>query len=210
MTPPSRFPRMTILPRRHPPARSAGWWAVVLPLALMMASDYKLRSRDVDQAVGGSADLTVLVEIAIYGSAALYLYYRFGLRPPRRRTTGLLLVGFCVQTFLSLFNPRPVLTVERGELRASGLQGRRRPERRHRTFDVDAHAAQQPAFPEDHDPGAHRHRQQQHRHRARDRVTLLPEVREAAHPQSPSTASMPYRPVWRPARKRAARSAPCA
>jgi hypothetical protein len=34
---------------------------------------------------------------------------------------GLLLVGFCVQTFLSLFNPKPVLTVERGELRLGTL-----------------------------------------------------------------------------------------
>ena len=63
----------SVFPRRRPPAPSAGWWAFTLPLALMLASDYKLRSRDVDNAVGGSADLTVLVEIAIYGAAAFYL-----------------------------------------------------------------------------------------------------------------------------------------
>ncbi|MFF5260774.1 O-antigen ligase family protein [Actinomadura viridis] len=117
MTPRGQFPRPILLPRRRPPVRSAGWWAVVLPLALMLASDYKLRSRDVDQSVGGSADLTVLVEIAIYGFAALYLYYRFGLRPPSRPTTGLLLAawGFAAYVAMSaLWSPYPALGVVRG------------------------------------------------------------------------------------------------
>src|SRR6184192_3731628 len=44
-----------------------------------------------------------------------------------------------------------------------------------RARDVDTHAAQQPAFPEDHHPGAHRHHEQQRRDAAGDEVTLLPE-----------------------------------
>ncbi|MUN39974.1 O-antigen ligase family protein [Actinomadura litoris] len=106
-----------ILPRRTPPAPSAGWWAAALPLALMLASDYKLRSREVDQAVGGSADLTVLVEIAVYGAAAMYLVYTFGLRPPTRRTTGLLFAGwvFCgYVAFTALWSPFNPLGIVRG------------------------------------------------------------------------------------------------
>ncbi|WP_165494978.1 O-antigen ligase family protein [Actinomadura roseirufa] len=106
-----------LFPRRRPPAASAGWWAWTLPLALMLASDYKLRSRAVDQAVGGSADLTVLVEVAIYGMAALYLVHRFGLRAPTRRITGLLFAAwaFCgYVAFSALWSPFKSLGMVRG------------------------------------------------------------------------------------------------
>ncbi|MFB4313045.1 O-antigen ligase family protein [Actinomadura sp. 21ATH] len=104
MTSTGRFPRPTLLPRHRlrPAVPSAGWWSVVLPLALMLSSDYKLRSREVDQAVGGSADLTVLVEIGVYGFAALYLYYRFGLRAPSRPTTGLLLAAWAWAGYVAM------------------------------------------------------------------------------------------------------------
>lgn len=109
-----------LFPRRRPPAPTAGWWAYALPLALMLASDYKLRSREVDQSVGGSADLTVLLEIGIYGAAALYLAYRFGLRLPTRRTTGLLFAAWAWAGYAalsSLWSPYKSLGVVRaGEL----------------------------------------------------------------------------------------------
>jgi O-antigen ligase len=113
------LPKVTILPRSRPrPAvPTAGWWVVVLPLALMLSSDYKLRSRDVDQAVGGSADLTVLAEIAVYGFAALYLHYRFRLRPPSRRPTGLLLAAWAwagYVAFSALWSPFLKLGLVRG------------------------------------------------------------------------------------------------
>ncbi|GAA2422072.1 hypothetical protein GCM10010191_37170 [Actinomadura vinacea] len=119
MTTTGPFPRPTLLPGRHrrQAVPTSGWWAVMLPLALMLASDYKLRNREADQAVGGSADLTVLVEIAVYGFAALYLYYRFGLRPPSRPTTGLLLAawGFAVYWAMSaLWSPFMSLGIVRG------------------------------------------------------------------------------------------------
>jgi O-antigen ligase len=106
-----------LLPRRTPPAPTAGWWAYVLPLALMLASDYKLRSRGVDQSVGGTADLTVLVEIGVYGLAGLYLVNRFGLGPPRRRVSGLLLaawVFFGYAAASALWSPYKSLGVVRG------------------------------------------------------------------------------------------------
>jgi exopolysaccharide production protein ExoQ len=117
MTATGRFPRLTLLPRHGPPVPSSGWWAVVLPLALMLSSDYKLRSREVDQSVGGNADLTVLMEIGVYGFAALFLYYRFGLRPPSRPTTGLLLAAWGFAAYLAmsaLWSPFRELGVVRG------------------------------------------------------------------------------------------------
>jgi O-antigen ligase len=117
MTATGRFPRLTFLPGYRPAPPAAGWWAVVLPLALMLSSDYKLRSREVDQAVSGSADLTVLVEIGVYGFAALYLYYRFGLRAPSRPATGLLLAAWGFAAYLAmsaLWSPFPSLGVVRG------------------------------------------------------------------------------------------------
>ena len=90
-------------------------------------------------------------------------------------------------------------------------------------------AAQQPALPEDHHPGADRHRQQQQRDEAADGVGAVPELCEAVHvgrvrvgggcgaveasgrrAQSPSTSFMSYRPLALPARKRAARRLPWA
>ncbi|MFC9976916.1 O-antigen ligase family protein [Spirillospora sp. NPDC127200] len=117
MTPTGTFPRPVLFARRRPSAPTAGWWTYVLPLALMLASDYKLRSREVDQAVGGSADLTVLVEIAVYGLAALYLVHRFGLRPPTHKITGLLLAGWAFAVYVAmsaLWSPFKALGVVRG------------------------------------------------------------------------------------------------
>jgi exopolysaccharide production protein ExoQ len=102
-------------------ARSTGSearrWPVVLPLALMLASDYKLRSRPVGETVGGSPDLTIFIEIGVYGLAALFLYFRFGLRPPTRRTTGLLFMGWTWAGYVALsalWTPYLQLGVVRG------------------------------------------------------------------------------------------------
>lgn len=111
------MPVTSLFPRHRPRPRSAGRWTLALPLALMLASDYKLRSREVDQAVGGSADLTVLAEIGVYGMAAFWLVYRFGLRPPTRRLTGLLFAGWAFAMFVALsalWSPFKALGVVRG------------------------------------------------------------------------------------------------
>ncbi|MBO2446997.1 O-antigen ligase family protein [Actinomadura barringtoniae] len=92
-----------LFPRRHRVlSPSAGRWTLVLPLALMLASDYKLRSRSAEQTVGGGADFTVLLEIAVYGAAALFLVWRFGLRPPTRRITGLQFAAWVFAGFVAL------------------------------------------------------------------------------------------------------------
>lgn len=83
-------------------SRLAPWWPTMLPLGLMLASDYKLRSRANDQAISGSADFMVLAEIGVYALAALFLYLRFGLRPPTRRVHGLLLAAWAWAVYAAL------------------------------------------------------------------------------------------------------------
>jgi exopolysaccharide production protein ExoQ len=104
-----------ILPRRF----TAGLpgWQVVLPLALILASDYKLRSRANDESIGGKPDLTILLEIGVYALAALFLYFRFGLRAPARRRSGLLLLAWAwagYAAFTALWSPFPMLSIVRG------------------------------------------------------------------------------------------------
>jgi exopolysaccharide production protein ExoQ len=91
-------------------------WPAILPPALILASDYKLRSREAGASLSGGADLMVLVEIAIYAAAALFMYRRFGLRPPVRRTTGLLFAAWSWGGFLALsalWSPYPAISVVR-------------------------------------------------------------------------------------------------
>lgn len=105
------------LSSQRPRLTADGRWVVLLSLVLMLASDYKLRSRAVDQTVGGSADLTVLAEIGVYGLVALCLYRRFGIRPPTRRTTGLLFAAWSFGVYVAmsaLWSPFPQLGVVRG------------------------------------------------------------------------------------------------
>ena len=63
------------------------WWTTVTVLVLMVASEYKLRLRADDQAIAGSADPFILLEIACYAAVAAFLVRRFGLsvRPTRVR-----------------------------------------------------------------------------------------------------------------------------
>lgn len=84
--------------RQEPPA----WWPTILPLALILASEYKLRSRSGNEAIGGGVDATILIEIGVYGLIAVYLYRRFGLRPPRRRAPYVLLLAWVFAAYLAL------------------------------------------------------------------------------------------------------------
>jgi len=109
---------ITRFDRRRAAKADAGvpWWPVVLPLVMMLASDYKLRSREAGASLSGSADLTVLFEIAVYGGVALFLYRRFGLRPPTRRTTGLMFMAWAWTSYLALsalWSPYPAIAVVR-------------------------------------------------------------------------------------------------
>jgi exopolysaccharide production protein ExoQ len=85
---------------RRPPRLA--WWPAVLPLLLMLISDDKLRLRPPEESIAGQADRTVVVEIAVYVCVAIYLYLRFGLRPPRRRATILTVLAWLFAGYAAL------------------------------------------------------------------------------------------------------------
>lgn len=96
---------------RREAALRASWW---LPLLLLVASDYKLRRRASDQAISGSADPFIFLELGVYLAVGCYLLVR--LRPTLRNhavmvwTAGYLLAA-AVST---LYAPFPVFALVRG------------------------------------------------------------------------------------------------
>jgi exopolysaccharide production protein ExoQ len=92
-------------------------WPAILPLLLMVVSDYKFRQRSIDDSLGGRPDITVVLEVGIYLAAGIALLSEYMRRPGRVRVNvGLLaLWGWGVTMFLSaLISPFPVLATVRG------------------------------------------------------------------------------------------------
>jgi O-antigen ligase len=78
-------------PAAGPPLPSLGsvlhrWWFAICALTLIVASDYKLRVRNPRQALGGSIDSLIVLELFLYGLVGLYLVFTRA-RPPRVRRT---------------------------------------------------------------------------------------------------------------------------
>ncbi len=96
--------------RRAVESTPAVWW---MPLALIVATEYKLRKRANTQTVSGSADKFIVIELAVYAMVGLYvlLKLRSNLRPvPILVWT----VGWCLTAAVStLYAPSPVLAIVR-------------------------------------------------------------------------------------------------
>ncbi len=100
---------------RLPVARPPGW-PVLCVLALVVVSDFQFRLRENTQAVSGNADPFVLLEIATYGSVALFLFLKFRPRPRLRKAPKLVLLGYAyagVLALSALYSPYPALAVVR-------------------------------------------------------------------------------------------------
>jgi len=67
-------------------------WVTVLVLAMMVASDYKLRRRTPGESLSGRADLTVIAEVVVYGLVLAFLVLQVR-RPPRLQRTSMLLTA---------------------------------------------------------------------------------------------------------------------
>ncbi len=76
-------------------------WLWLLPIVAIVATEYKFRRRAIDDALGGSIDLMILVELAIYGLIGLWAVWR--LAPTRSRLTPLTVVmwGYILTTAVS-------------------------------------------------------------------------------------------------------------
>jgi exopolysaccharide production protein ExoQ len=98
--------------RRARPAR----WVAVCVLALVAASDYKLRVRPYDRTISGYPDPNVLLEIGIYAAVAVFLLLRLD-GPPRARRTSTLtfLAGAYVMVMVvgATYSPYPMLATVR-------------------------------------------------------------------------------------------------
>jgi len=86
----------------------------MLPLILIVASQYKFRRRDPMDTTGGSVDLFILLELAIYMLVAAYLVVR--IRPTMRRDPIMVwIVGYCLTVIVSvLYAPTFLLAMVRG------------------------------------------------------------------------------------------------
>jgi len=90
---------------------SVVWW---MPLALIIATEYKLRRRANDAAVSGSADPFIVLELGVYAFIGVYLLLRL---KPKMRPNLILMwtVGWCLTAAVStLYAPSPLLALVRG------------------------------------------------------------------------------------------------
>ncbi len=106
-------PRRRIIPARSPvpPGDSTrppplhrtatDRWLWLVPILAIVATEYKFRRREIDDALGGSLDLMILAELAIYGLIGLWAVWR--LAPTRPRLTPLTVVmwGYILTTAAS-------------------------------------------------------------------------------------------------------------
>jgi O-antigen ligase len=85
------------------PARrtSLDRWLWLLPIIAIVATEYKFRRREIDDALGGSIDLMILAELGVYGLIGLWAVWR--LAPTRPRLTPLTVVmwGYILTTAVS-------------------------------------------------------------------------------------------------------------
>jgi len=92
------------------------WWPIVCALALIVASEYKFRIRANSEAVSGSADPFILLEIGVYLAVAVFLFVRF--RPSVRFhradvVTYLLYAYVIILVGSSLYSPYHALALVR-------------------------------------------------------------------------------------------------
>ena len=102
----------TAMPRLWPTA-----WVTVLPIAMILGTEYKFRQRALADSLSGSADPTVLVELGVYACVIAYLVL-FVISPPQlRRPTAVqfFMRGYALAMFLSVaYSEYPQLGAVRG------------------------------------------------------------------------------------------------
>jgi O-antigen ligase len=70
-------------PRPRQPGDILGqWWFAACTITLIVASDYKLRTRSPRDTLGGSVDSLIILELALYAIVGVYLIFNHA-RPPR-------------------------------------------------------------------------------------------------------------------------------
>ena len=101
-------------PSSSPAARHVDRFLWALPLLLIVATEYKFRRRSIDDALGGSIDVVIALELAVYGLVGAWSAYR--LAPTRPRLTPLTVVmwGYVLTTAVSaIYSAFPLLALAR-------------------------------------------------------------------------------------------------
>lgn len=92
-------------------------WPAVLPLLLMVATEYKLRRRDIGEALGGRPDIAIIAELAVFAAVTAYCLLTFAtpLRVRRAEPVLYAMWGYAATLAISSFYaPYPVMAVVRG------------------------------------------------------------------------------------------------
>ncbi len=90
-----------------------GLW--LAPLIAIVATEYKVRRRDIDDALGGSLDLVIMAELAIYGLIGLWAFWRLAPTSPRLTSLTVIMWGYILTTAASaLYSTFAMLALARG------------------------------------------------------------------------------------------------
>ncbi len=96
----------------------AGWSAQLLwlaPLVLIVATEYKVRKRDIDEVLGGRIDPLIAVELGVYAVVGCWALWRLIPRRPKLQPLMVLMWGYILTTSVSaIYSSFPMLAMARG------------------------------------------------------------------------------------------------
>ena len=76
-------------------------WLWLLPILAIIATEYKFRRREIDDALGGSIDLMIVAELGVYGLIGLWAVWRLAPTRPRLTPLTVAMWGYILTTAAS-------------------------------------------------------------------------------------------------------------
>jgi exopolysaccharide production protein ExoQ len=105
-----------IAPPAAPPLPA--WWTRilwVLPLALVVATEYKLRRRNIDEVLEGRIDPLIAMELGVYALIGVWAVWRLVPRRPQLQPLMVIMWGYILSTAVSaIYSDFPTLALARG------------------------------------------------------------------------------------------------
>ncbi len=99
-----------------PPERA--WWTRILwllPLVLVVATEYKLRRRNIDEVLNGRIDPLIALELGIYAVIGVWAVWRLVPRRPQLQPLVVIMWGYILSTAVSaIYSDFPTLALARG------------------------------------------------------------------------------------------------
>lgn len=86
----------------------------IVPLVMIVATEYKVRRRSIDEALAGAVDPMIAVELGIYGLIGAWAIWRLAPAPPRMTALTMVMWGYILTTATSgLYSTFPLLAMAR-------------------------------------------------------------------------------------------------